>query len=249
VLARPVSGARSAAVRVVKRAVVGLVAWLGIVRVVRWTVESGRLAPPVAAELSDELAPCSTFDPAEVIAQYLRGYVMLGRRTDTGYEPTFRRVPVRAVIDERSVHVSARMRRRIARSGLVVDFDAPFDQVVAQCAARAVTWLSPSVVARWRTVADAGYVRTVGAYRDGVLVAGCFGIDVGTIFGGLSWFHLESGAGEILEAVVTLQVGERWTLRDCGEMTEHARRFGAYEIGPQEFSSRVASGLCGSDLP
>ncbi len=86
----------------------------------------------------------------------------------------------RAVIDAGTVHVPDRVRRYARSTDLTIDLRAPLDDILAACAARDWTWITPSVAAAWQSLDRVGHVRSCGAYRGGELVAGLWGLEIGS---------------------------------------------------------------------
>ncbi|TCK63724.1 hypothetical protein [Curtobacterium sp. PhB136] len=195
--------------------------------------------------LNQELLGVGPATPADVLGNYLRGYVPLGleERPD---DVVWSLVQPRAVIDAESVHVPDRVRRYSRNSDLTIDLRAPFDPVIAGCAERESTWITPAVVAAWQELDRAGHVRACAAYRDGELLAGLWGMELGSTFSIMSIFHRESRAGTVLLARVMGELGAGVDMIDCGFITEHMPRFGAHEIPLDEFQRRAVDGLVAS---
>ncbi|MBD7979423.1 MULTISPECIES: hypothetical protein [Oerskovia] len=230
----------------VGRAVVGvLTKLLGAPRLAAWAVESTRDRRAAVAYVTEELTPLAPVTASDVVAQYVRGFVLMGRGGDAQPEPVFRYVSPRAIIDVDTAHVPKRVRTYQRRGEYVVDMDAPLSPVIAGCADRSRTWIVAPVVEAWSRVEDAGYVRNLAAYRDGELVAGIWGIEVGRTFGIVSMFHHESGAGAVVMATLVDALGDEWDVIDCGSLTANFARYGAHEMGTDEFSALVLAGVRG----
>lgn len=192
--------------------------------------------------LSEELLQSTPADPADIVGNYLRGYVLLGDPNHPD-EVAWRLVHPRSVIDEHSVRVPSRIKQYARKGDLDVRLTAPLDPILVGCASRLSTWITKPVATAWRKLDEQGFVRACGAYRDGDLVAGLWGLDIGRTFLVMSTFHSEDNAGTVLMAQVLGEVGTRWDLIDCGFQTAHMPRFGAYEISLEEFKRRGVAGL------
>jgi leucyl/phenylalanyl-tRNA--protein transferase len=198
--------------------------------------------------LNEELLDAGPADPADIIGNYFRGYVPLGDSNRPG-EVAWGLVQPRAVIDAEHVHVPDRVRRYSRNTDLTIDLHAPLDPVLEGCADREWTWITPGVIAAWRDLDRAGYVRACGAYRDGELLAGLWGMQVGSTFSIMSIFHRESRAGTVLLARVMGELDAGVDMIDCGFISEHMPRFGAYEIPLEEFKRRSVDGLRAAPVP
>ncbi len=182
---------------------------------------------------------------SDIVANYGRGWVLFGR-PDARLAPLiWRRFDTRAVITPESGKVPRRLRSVIRKEALEVRFNEDFEAVLEHTRAGRAGWLTPSAAAAYRQVGSLGLASSVGAYRDGELLGGLWGLEVGRTFGILSMFHLESHAGSIALAALVESVRERrrWTLVDCGGLTENFARYGAYEVPTSQFSELVWQGI------
>ncbi|MFZ7087577.1 GNAT family N-acetyltransferase [Curtobacterium sp. RRHDQ10] len=192
--------------------------------------------------LNEELLNEGPSGPADILGNYLRGYVPLGD-SDQGDAIAWTLVQPRSVIDAGSVHIPDRVRRYSRNTDLTIDLRAPLDDILAASADRGWTWITPTVADAWKGLDRAGAVRSCGAYHDGELVAGLWGLELGSTFAIMSIFHHENRAGTVLLARVMGELGAGVEMIDCGFVTEHMPRFGAYEIPLDEFKRRCVAGL------
>jgi len=227
--------------RVVLRGATGLlVRAAGAPRVAAWAV--GLSTEPDAPSLArQEISAVAVAQPADVVGSYLAGFVLMGRGGDEDPEVFLRFVGPRAVIDEASARVPARARAYARKGDVSVVQGAPLLPVIERCRARERTWIVEPLVERWQELDRLGHVHTVAVVRDGEVVAGIWGIAVGRVFGMMSMFHSDSGAGALAlsEVVADVGPGARWDLLDCGSLNGYVGRYGAYEVTHEEFTARV----------
>jgi leucyl/phenylalanyl-tRNA---protein transferase len=178
---------------------------------------------------------------AEIAANYTRGWVLFGVRAPGLAGLEWRRFPNRAVITSETAHVPKRLRSIQRSQDLVVRYDEDFEAIVEHCREGRSGWLTDEAVDAYRSLHELGFVATVGAYRDGRLVGGMWGITVGRVFGIMSMFHLENHAGALALAAVVdcVRDGERWSVVDCGQLNENFKRYGAQEIPSDQFCELV----------
>lgn len=185
---------------------------------------------PVATAVGATSAATSVTAPtcAEVIGQYLCGNVLFG--TDSGFR--WQSYPTRLVIDEDTARVSAKTQRTIRHADFAVKFNEGFGDIMRACSARDQSWISPDLITIYEELHAFGHATSVGAYRDGVLVGGLWGLDVGRVFHGMSMFHRVDSAGTAALAACVAQVhpAGRWDLIDAGVAVPHLVRFGAVEV-------------------
>jgi leucyl/phenylalanyl-tRNA--protein transferase len=178
---------------------------------------------------------------AEIAANYTRGWVLFGVRVPGLAGLEWRRFPKRAVITSETAHVPKRLRSIQRRQDLVIRYDQDFEAIIGHCREGRSGWLTDEAVGAYRGLYELGFVATVGAYRDGRLVGGMWGITVGRVFGIMSMFHLESNAGAVALAAVAdcIREGERWSVVDCGQLNDNFKRYGAHEIPSDQFCELV----------
>lgn len=118
----------------------------------------------------------------------------------------------RAVLELERVHVPRRL-LRTARSGrFEVRVDAACAEVIAACAAREETWISPRLAEVYLELHRRGVVHSVETWREGRLVGGLYGVSLGGAFMAESMFHRETDAGK----VAVLALVERLRARGYG---------------------------------
>jgi len=234
---------RRGAGRLGRATVATLTRAIGAPRLAAWSVASTDDRRTTLALVTEELTPLDSVTPSEIVGNYLRGYVLMGRGGESRPEPIFRYLHPRAIIDLDHAHIPSRVRSYVRHSDLEVRDDAPLLPVIRGCQDRAKTWIVEPVVAAWEELERAGFVTTYSAFRDGKLVGGLWGIEVGRTFGIMSMFHHEDCAGAIVMASLLAELGGRWDLLDCGSLNANFARYGAHAIASDEFRARVLDGL------
>ncbi|MFC8597463.1 hypothetical protein [Isoptericola sp. NPDC057191] len=242
---RAADAARTAGGTAGRVVVGGLARVLGPARMAAWSVAVADDREAALGRVTEELTPLDDVTPADLAGAYLRGYVLMGRGGEARPQLILRYVRPRAVIDAASARVPSRVRTYLRRGDLEIGDSMPLEPVIRACAERERTWIVEPVVQAWLAADAAGLVTTWTASRDGVPVAGMWGIDLGRTYGIASMFHTEDGAGAVAMAALLGQLGTRWDLVDCGSLKPHFARFGAYEVTPQEFRARVLAGVVG----
>jgi leucyl/phenylalanyl-tRNA--protein transferase len=142
----------------------------------------------------------------------------------------------RAVIVPARLHVSRSLRAKLRRCGWTTSTDLAFDAVVAGCADRADTWITPALAAAYRRLHAAGAAHSIEVWSAERLVGGLYGVAVGGVFSGESMFHLVPDASK----VALVDLAERFAtgggvLIDCQTPTEHLLGLGQQVIDRAEF--------------
>jgi len=184
-------------------------------------------------------------EPAEVVANYLRGYLLFGRRNPYGEWFHWYRLPARSVITRETAHVPRRQHSLLHRDDIEFRYDQDFELVMRYCQEGRDGWLTDDAVAVYRNMQTLGLIGTVGTYREGQLAGGFWGLSVGRVFAIMSMFHLEKSAGSLALAALADSVshGGRWAVIDCGGPGYHWDRYGAQNVSVEHFSALVTSQL------
>ncbi len=202
----------------------------GADRVRRWSLRvsllTGSAGPPT---------------PADVIGNYLRGQVIFGQSLTPRMPFRWQTFANRAVITATTAKVPKRIRRLQRLSDLEIRFDTDFERVAEGCRDGRSGWLTSDVVDLYRQLYQLGFVATIGAYREGTLVAGLWGLEIGETLGIMSVFHTENNSGTLViaAAVDRLLEGDRWSTIDSGQLHDNYARFGAALISREEFCDLV----------
>jgi leucyl/phenylalanyl-tRNA--protein transferase len=206
----------------------------------------GSWTEPIVRRLGFSQAPT----PTEIVVNYLRGFVLFGR--DTPYGPWFHwhGPAARYVITYATATVPNRLRPVQRRGELEVRYDQDIEAIMHHCQEGRTGWLTPEVVNLYLEMQELGLIVSVGTYREGRLVGGFWGLDIGGVFGIMSMFHLESHAGTLaLAALVEIVAHQgRWSVIDCGAGGPHWKRYGATELSRQQFSALVTKTLLRASL-
>lgn len=137
--------------------------------------------------------------PEQVVAAYRVGIFPMADQLDLvgWWSPN-----PRAVLELDRVHVPRRLQRTIRAGRFEVRFDRACDRVIAGCAAREETWISPRLAEVYLELHRRGVVHSVETWLDGQLAGGLYGVHIGGAFMAESMFHLATDASKV--AVVAL---------------------------------------------
>ena len=188
-------------------------------------------------------------EPAEIIANYLRGYLLFGRNTPHGHWFHWYAIPTRSIITRATVRVPKNKQRLLDRGDFEFRYNQDVEQVMRGCQQGRDGWLTEDAVHVYLDLRRLGLIASVGTYREGKLIGGFWGLSVGRVFAIMSMFHLESNTGSMALASLcdTVSRGAQWTVIDCGGPGEHWTRHGAENLTLRQFSALVTSQLCTGD--
>ena len=146
---------------------------------------------------------------------------------------------VRSALFFDRLHVKRSIKRRLSRYEL--RFDSDFDRILDRCLeVHGEDWLTPPLVHAIRTIRKhrlCGLKPTsFGLYRDGKLVAGEFGIQLGRVYTSYSGYYDESNAGTVQLILATRYLQQNgFAFFDLGMPMEYKNDLGAIDISPEEF--------------
>jgi len=122
--------------------------------------------------------------------------------------------------------------------------NSAFGGVVAGCADRPETWIDPAIARVYAELHAKGEAHSVEVWRDGALVGGLYGVQLGGAFFGESMFSRVSEASKVaLLALVTVLRGGGFRLLDIQWVTGHLAKFGAVEVRRGHYLGRLREAI------
>jgi leucyl/phenylalanyl-tRNA--protein transferase len=185
----------------------------------------------------------AVIDPDLLLRAYAIGVFPMSDGRDA--EEVFWVEPRRRAIMPIDAFRLSRSLRRTVRSGVYsVTADKAFAEVVARCAEREETWINRQIEESYTLLHGRGHAHSIECWRDGELVGGLYGVNLGAAFFGESMFSLAKDASKVALAwlVARLKVGG-YRLLDCQFMTEHLRMLGAIEISQSDYVELLSGAL------
>lgn len=160
----------------------------------------------------------------------------------------------RAILELDAFHVPRSLARTIRSGRFEVRTDTCFDEVLAACGepstGREDTWIDQRIAIACGQLHGLGLAHSVEAWLEGRLVGGLYGVRLGGAFFGESMFSRPDAGGRDASKVCLVWLVDHLraigaSLLDVQFMTEHLQRFGASEIGADEYLARLreATGL------
>ncbi|MDR2808864.1 MAG: leucyl/phenylalanyl-tRNA--protein transferase [Spirochaetaceae bacterium] len=147
----------------------------------------------------------------------------------------------RFVLFPEQLHISTSMKKVFKKKVFDIAFDRDFITVITNCAQilrhdQEGTWITKDMIAAYCELFRLGYAHCTGSYRDGVLVGGCYGVRIGSVFYGESMFAKESNASKAAFLAFAQKLfSEGIRFIDCQVPTVHLESLGATAISRKEF--------------
>lgn len=154
----------------------------------------------------------------------------------------------RAVLFPAEIRISRSLNKTLRRNIFSVSVDQAFAAVVAGCAERGVdpdsesdTWITTDMANAYEKLHAAGHAHSIETWRDGQLVGGLYGVNIGRVFFGESMFSGVSDASKAaLVKLIAICRATGIELIDCQVASGHLARLGSREISRAEFNDLLA---------
>ena len=197
---------------------------------------------PARADAEGLLAEGGDLEPSTLIAAYRAGIFPWPIEA---HELLWWSPDPRAVLEPDTLHVSRSLARRLRQGRFRVTLNAAFSEVIAGCADREETWITPRLRAAYIELHALGWAHSIEVWSaDGALAGGLYGVAVGALFSAESMFHRTRDASKV--AVVALVAHARrvgLTVLDVQMPSAHLASLGARTLPRREYLARVAEAV------
>jgi leucyl/phenylalanyl-tRNA--protein transferase len=200
--------------------------------------------PPVESALADPpglLAAGGDLSCARLVAAYRRGIFPW---YSPGQPVLWWSPDPREVLLPNEFHCSRSLARSLRNRGFEFRTDSAFAAVIDGCAApRAAshgTWITPEMRAAYLALHQRGLAHSCEVWRDGSLVGGLYGVQLGGVFFAESMFSRERDASKAaLAGLVRRCLKQGIGLIDCQMPSPHLRSLGSRALPRSEFIARL----------
>lgn len=200
--------------------------------------------PPLESALADPnglLAVGGALSPAWLLTAYSHGIFPW---YEEGQPILWWAPDPRLVIYPEHFHASKSLKKLVKKNPYVLTMDRDFPAVMTACAAPREnsqgTWITPDMLAAYKTLHGQGHAHSVEVWDGDKLVGGLYGIAIGQVFFGESMFSRRDNTSKLAMYYLVRQL-QAWNyaLIDCQVDSPHLRRLGATEIPRHEFARKI----------
>jgi leucyl/phenylalanyl-tRNA--protein transferase len=137
--------------------------------------------------------------------------------------------------------VSKSMRNVLSKNVFSITFNQNFRQVITNCQTanrkgQQGTWITGEMIEAYCKLHEMGYAKSVEVWKEGELVGGLYGIDLGHVFCGESMFSSVSNASKTAFIFLSQKLQkENYQLLDCQLHNDHLASLGCREIPRAQF--------------
>ncbi|WP_251960281.1 leucyl/phenylalanyl-tRNA--protein transferase [Nostoc commune] len=182
------------------------------------------------------------YDIAAIVEGYAQGYFLMADERDRlswygSRDRTF--IP----LDERFRYPKS-LQRVINQERFTVAINRDFQAVVAGCADRDTTWISPELQKIYWLLYQSGYAFSFETWQGDELAGGILGIVIGGAFIGESMFYrIPEGSKVAMVKLVERLRHRQFVFFDAQMMNPHLERFGAYGVEDEKYQSLLKQAL------
>ncbi len=141
-----------------------------------------------------------------------------------------------------NLHVSRSLNKFLRKSPYTISFNQDFANIIRCCKEaenrvdQTDTWITNQMLSAYVALANIGYCFSVGAYLDGKLVGGIYGVRIGKYFAGESMFYKATNASKVcLVHLIQYILDQGGTWLDTQMVTPITESMGAIEIPRDDF--------------
>jgi leucyl/phenylalanyl-tRNA--protein transferase len=150
----------------------------------------------------------------------------------------------RTILDLEAFHVPRRLGRTVRQGRFEIRVDSAFPEVIAACADREETWISPELTRVYTELFQRGHVHSVETWRQGELVGGLYGVSLAGAFMAESMFHRERDASKVAVVALVERLRARgMSLLDIQFETKATAVFRPRKLARREYLRRLKAAL------
>jgi leucyl/phenylalanyl-tRNA--protein transferase len=199
--------------------------------------------PPDRADVHGLVAVGADLEPGTLLAAYRQGLFPMpfSKRRVGWWSPD-----PRGVLPLDGMRVSRSLRKSCTR--FEVRVDTAFETVMRRCGdpRRPHGWINDEFIRAYTRLHDLGWAHSVEAWRDGELVGGLYGVQIGRFFAGESMFHAATDASKVvLVSLVESLRAEGASLVDVQWSTPHLASLGVVEVRRSDYLRMLAIAVAG----
>ena len=147
------------------------------------------------------------------------------------------------------LHVGRSLRKTIRKQRFDLTLDRAFEDVLTSCAkvhrpGQRGTWITRDMHRAYLQLHQAGFAHSAEAWQNGQLVAGLYGISIGSVYFGESMYTSVADGSKVAFVALMHQL-KAWgfTLIDSQVHTQHLERFGARHLPRERYLELLERGI------
>jgi leucyl/phenylalanyl-tRNA--protein transferase len=183
------------------------------------------------------------FDILSIVQGYAQGYFLMANGDSSRLSWYTSRQRALIPLDERFQYPRS-LRRILNQERFTTAVNRDFPAVVAACADRASTWISPELQEIYWALHQAGWAHSFETWQGDQLAGGILGIVIGGAFIGESMFYRIPESSKVAMVKLVEQLRSRqFVLFDAQIMNPHLERFGAFSVSDNQYRTLLKQAL------
>ncbi|WP_228035595.1 leucyl/phenylalanyl-tRNA--protein transferase [Oculatella sp. LEGE 06141] len=183
------------------------------------------------------------FDISTIVQGYAQGFFLMADEDSKTLNWYSSRERALIPLDERFRYPRS-LQRVLNQNQFEVAVNRDFDAVVAGCADRETTWISPELKEVYSALHHAGYAYSFETWQGDQLAGGILGLVIGAAFIGESMFYrIPEGSKVAMVKLVERLRSRQFLFFDAQLTNPHLERFGAYIVSDREYRSLLKQAL------
>jgi leucyl/phenylalanyl-tRNA--protein transferase len=178
-----------------------------------------------------------------VLRAYANGIFPMGDK----YGTTWYSADPRFIIDIDNFHTPRRLARKYRQKVFDMKVNTAFAEVIAGCANRQHTWITPEIISVYTELHELGFVHSVEAFKDEKLAGGLYGVSIGGAFMAESMFHRVTDASKMCLVYLVERLKQQgFILLDAQFMspeTQYLQKFGGILISQTQYLEMLAKAI------
>ena len=195
-----------------------------------------------------------TIPTDKLISFYKKGFFPMAKNA-TSDEIDFIKPEKRFIIPIENFHIPKKLFIEFKKKKYNYSINANFSSVINQCSKPRIkdteTWINKIIQETYNNLFIKGFAKSIECFHEKKLIAGLYGIHIGTCFFGESMFSNVSNTSKFcLLLLISILKSNNFTLLDSQFYNPHLLQFGAYEITDREYQIKLKNGISNnSDFP
>ena len=163
-------------------------------------------------------------------------------------EINFYKPKKRFIIPIESFHIPKSLFKEYKKNKYKFLINSNFSKVIETCSnikrKDKDTWINNTIKTEYINLHNQGFAKSIECIKDGKIVAGLYGVHLGSCFFGESMFSTISNTSKLcLMYLISILKEYNFSLLDSQFFNPHLVQFGAYEILDKDYQQKLKNGI------
>ena len=183
----------------------------------------------------------------ELIKLYTKGYFPMADNSSCK-EINFYKPHLRFLLPIYEFHLPKKLFNEFKKNRYDYKIDTNFSKVINECSKikrkEGGTWINDLIVNSYIELNKRGYAHSVECWEKNKLIAGLYGIHIGSCFFGESMFSKRTNTSKLtLLYLISVLIKNKFNLLDSQFYNQHLVQFGGYEISDIKYQILLKKGI------